>query len=74
MVAPVWWLRSLVGQTRPLLASWPTCVRALLGMFNVLALMSFLTSNGLFPCVGKDPRLLQEFQPLQQQMGENIAF
>lgn len=73
MVAPVWWLRSLVAQTRPLLASWPTCARALLGMFNLLALISFLTSNVLIPCVGKDPRLLQEFQLLQHQMGENVA-
>lgn len=34
VVAPVWWLRSLIALTRPLLASWPTCMTALLGTFN----------------------------------------
>lgn len=55
MVTPVWWLSS---KTLPLLASWLTCVRALLGMFNLLELMLLLTYNVLIPCVGKDPRLL----------------
>lgn len=73
MAAPVGCLRSLIAQTGPLLASWPTCVRALLGMFNLMALMSLLTSNVLIPCVGKDPRVLQEFQLLQHRMGENVA-
>lgn len=74
MVTPVWWLRSLIAQTGLLLASWPTRVRALLHVVNLLALMSFLTSNVLIPCADKDPRLLQEFQLLQHQMGENVAF
>lgn len=73
MVTPVWRLRSLIAQAGQLLAILPTCVRALLGMFNLLALMSFLTSNVLIPCVGNDPRLLQEFQLLQHQKGENVA-
>lgn len=34
VVAPVWWLRNLIVLTRSLLASWPTCMTALLGTFN----------------------------------------
>lgn len=74
MVLPFWWLGRLTEQTRLLLASWLTRTRALLGMFHLPALMSFVTSNVLIPCLSKDPRVLPEFQLLQHQVEEHAAF
>lgn len=74
MVAPVWWLRSLIALTRPLLASWTTSMIALLGMLNVLVQMPFQMSDVFIPCVGKDPRQLQEFQTHSASNGKRFCF